>query len=254
MRQNKPMSSSGAPTARAFPRRVDLVGGAVLVLLVAIWAALRTGVARSVIGSPQALLVLTGVGLLAALIGVGVWRLTRRPLLARGLALVPVLAVFGWSEVLPMLSAPVVRADADPLVAVSTMSSPANAESSASTGSAVSAVAPSTAVPVLLGSAALVGIDHEAGGTVQLIRSVGGSLVIRFEDFFVEPGPDYLLYAVPGAGATSPAGGTSLGSFAVTGGSVNLDLPADVTGSGAVTVLIWCRTYAVPVAHATLLG
>lgn len=238
-----------------------------LLVLVGAWAVARTGVARSVLGSPQALLILTGAGLLAVLIGVGVWRLTRRPLLSRGLALVPVLAIFGWSEVLPMLSDPVVRADADPLAAVSTLAptappvttSPTTAPpTSAPPTAAPPTTAPPTtappATPVLLGSDALVGIDHAAGGTAQLIRSAAGTLVVRLAEFFVEPGPDYLLYVVPATGATTPDGGTSLGEFDVTTGSVNLDLPATFDASGAVTVLIWCRAYAVPVAHATVVG
>lgn len=75
-----------------------------------------------------------------------------------------------------------------------------------------------------------------------------GATVVRFEDFSVELGPDYLLHVVPGAGATSP-GGQSLGPLQATRGDLNVPV-ANV--SGVVTVLIWCRAYAVPVAAATI--
>ncbi|MTD14997.1 hypothetical protein GIS00_13715 [Nakamurella sp. YIM 132087] len=308
------------PRRRRWERKWDVIGLIALAVGGGVWALLRPGIARSVLGSPQALLILAGALLLGVVVGLVVFRWSRRPLVARGLALVPMLVVFLWSEILPQVRGPVVAADADPLAVAATAASDVTVPPLGGTGSLTTASAPSsptsetsyplsttgssprttvstaasenssrptgsasdtdvpsppgppatsiptptpppptvatgsappataTAVlPRLQGSGALVGIDHRASGVVRVIDVAEGA-VVRFEDFSVEPGPDYVLHVVPGADAVEP-GGQDLGRFATTDGAVNVPI-ADV--SGVVTVLIWCRAYAVPVAAATI--
>lgn len=253
----------------AFPSRLDLIGAAVLLAATALWVVLRPGIAKSVIGSSQALLIVGAAGVLSVLLGLGIWRLTRRGLLARALALVPLLAIFLWSEVLPQFKGETVSADADPLAAVSTeapTSSTAAAPSStaaAPTSSAPTSNAPTSAAqptttasaaPVLIGEGLIAGIDHQAGGTARLIRNADGTYVVRFENFSVEPGPSYVLHLVPGADAQTPQRGINLGAFNTTQGAVNVAVPGQPVIDGPVTVLIWCDVYAVPVANATING
>ncbi len=103
-----------------------------------------------------------------------------------------------------------------------------------------------------LSRGALSGIDHRASGDAALIRLVDGSQVIRLESLDVEPGPDYFVFVVPGAGRRSPDGGTRLNHLRGNRGNQNYPIPAGIAVTRPVTVLIWCRAFAVPVAAATL--
>lgn len=88
-----------------------------------------------------------------------------------------------------------------------------------------------------------------------MIQLEDGSLLVRFEQFSVESGPDYDVYVVPGANISVPDGGTLLGDLKGTVGDQNYDIPSGAipsAGGEPVTVLIWCEVFAVPVANATL--
>lgn len=106
-------------------------------------------------------------------------------------------------------------------------------------------------VPVQLAVADFVGIDHDVSGTASLIRLAEGGLLVRFEGFSVEPGPDYDVYVSSGGNVQQPEG-THLGNLKGTQGDQNYELPdGAVSESGTVTVLIWCELFDVPVANAT---
>ncbi|MBA3292178.1 MAG: hypothetical protein H0T40_00230 [Geodermatophilaceae bacterium] len=63
------------------------------------------------------------------------------------------------------------------------------------------------------------------------------------------------MYLVSGANVSVPDGGTLLGDLKGTIGDQNYEVPAGAipaAGVEAVTVLIWCEIFAVPVANATL--
>jgi hypothetical protein len=105
----------------------------------------------------------------------------------------------------------------------------------------------------MLGRADIRGIDHRASGDVLLLRRADGSLVVRMERLDVEPGPDYQVYIVPGANQRKPQDGIHLGRLRGNRGNQNYAVPADFRHPGTpVTVLIWCRAFAVPVANATI--
>ena len=109
-----------------------------------------------------------------------------------------------------------------------------------------------TAVPGVLNESELRGIDHEATGQVRLLRLPDGSHVVRFESLDVEPGPDYFVHLVPGADRAKPEGGTQLDRLRASRGNQNYPVPAGTSIEAPLTVLIWCRAFAVPVAAATL--
>ncbi|MDQ3680050.1 MAG: DM13 domain-containing protein [Actinomycetota bacterium] len=103
-----------------------------------------------------------------------------------------------------------------------------------------------------IGTGRLQGIGHDASGGVSLIRSPDGLLVVRFESFDIEGTPDPRVHLLEGSDKRSP-GGVTLGRLHGNRGQV-LDYPVPA-GSGAGpgwTVLVWCRSFSVPIANATL--
>jgi hypothetical protein len=117
--------------------------------------------------------------------------------------------------------------------------------------SATTSVPP--AAPVELGRAAIAGIGHDARGTAALYRQPDGSHVVGLLDIDIENGPDYVVYVVPGADREGPDGGTNLADLRGNQGTQYYPVPGDVALSGDVTVLVWCETFAVPVANATFM-
>ena len=122
----------------------------------------------------------------------------------------------------------------------------------AAVSTAETAAAPAASEPVLLGTGPFRGIDHEASGTVTIHRRADGRYVVGLEDFDIHPGPDYDIYLVPGSDRRDRAGGTRLDDLRGNRGTQFYDVPEELAvGDGPWTVLIWCQTFAVPVAHAT---
>ena len=106
--------------------------------------------------------------------------------------------------------------------------------------------------PVRLRTAMFTGIDHRAAGTVAIYRTPDGRQVVGLEDFDIQPGPDYDVYVVPGAGQEATGGGTRLDDLRGNQGTQYYDVPATLdVATGEWTVLIWCQTFGVPVANAT---
>jgi Electron transfer DM13 len=107
------------------------------------------------------------------------------------------------------------------------------------------------AEPVRISSGPLHGLDHDASGSVSLIRGGDGSLVVRFESFDIQGVPDPRVYLVPGADVERP-GGVSLGRLQGNRGRVlDYAVPAGTDAGPGWTVLVWCRAFSVPVANAT---
>ena len=68
----------------------------------------------------------------------------------------------------------------------------------------------------------------------------------------MQPGPDYDLYIVPGEDREDTKGGIRLGDLRGNRGTQFYDVPAGADlENGPWTVLVWCQTFAVPVAGAT---
>ncbi|NUS72821.1 MAG: DM13 domain-containing protein [Corynebacteriales bacterium] len=114
-----------------------------------------------------------------------------------------------------------------------------------------SSSAPPTS-PIELGQAELSGIDHRASGTVRVVQDVDGRMAVRFENLDVEPGPDYFMWLVPGEDRDSPDDGSNMGRIKANKGDQEYRADADFRADRPLTVLIWCRAFAVPVANATI--
>jgi hypothetical protein len=109
-----------------------------------------------------------------------------------------------------------------------------------------------TAGPERLRSGPIKGIDHRASGTAAIYRAPDGRYVVGLEDIDIQPGPDYDLYLVPGEGREDTKGGVRLGDLRGNRGTQFYEVPDGVDlGNGPWTVLVWCQTFAVPVAGAT---
>jgi hypothetical protein len=106
------------------------------------------------------------------------------------------------------------------------------------------------AEPVRVASGSLSGLGHLASGTAALYRQPDGSFVVGLEGIDIQSGPDYFVHVVPGAGREDPDGGADLGALRGNQGTQFYAVPAGVDPTGW-TVLVWCRAFAVPVAHAT---
>jgi hypothetical protein len=113
------------------------------------------------------------------------------------------------------------------------------------------AAPPPAQPPIRISRGQIEGIDHDASGTISLIRGIDGSVVVRFEDFDIEGVPDPRVYLAEGEDMED-AGGVDLGRLPGNRGDV-LDIPVpEGTDAGpGWTVLVWCRAFAVPVANAT---
>jgi hypothetical protein len=96
------------------------------------------------------------------------------------------------------------------------------------------------------------GIDHRASGTVAIYRQPDGRYVVGLEDIDIQPGPDYDLYIVPGEDREDTQGGARLGDLRGNKGTQYYEVPAGLDlENGSWTVLVWCQTFAVPVAGST---
>lgn len=107
---------------------------------------------------------------------------------------------------------------------------------------------------MLLAAGQFVGLaGHSGTGDAGLFRNLDGSLVVRFENFDIENGPDLEVYVVPGADQTSLAvESLHLGALKGNVGDQNYDLPTGSALAGDHTVLIWCDAFDVEFVAATL--
>ncbi len=109
--------------------------------------------------------------------------------------------------------------------------------------------------PVLLGAGQFVGLaGHSGSGDAGIFQNPDGSLVLRFENFDIENGPDLEVYLVAGPDQTSvPEGSIHLGPLKGNIGDQNYELPAGTElAPGAYTALVWCEAFSVEFAGATV--
>ena len=164
-----------------------------------------------------------------------------------------VVETFPTAPAAPAAPPPTVPATTTPTT-VAGPPSPAATIPPATTSTATTTTTTTTvpAEPVRLGSDELMGIDHRASGTVSIYRTPDGRHVVGLESIDIQPGPDYDVYVVPGADQHGTGGGTRLDDLRGNQGTQYYEIPADVAvATGGWTVLIWCQTFAVPVANAT---
>ena len=159
-------------------------------------------------------------------------------------------------EPVPSTPAPTVAPAATNAAPAATTAAPAQPVTTAPAQPVATTAPPVTAAPaqpVALRSSALRGIDHRASGTAVLYRQPDGSFVVGLEGIDIQPGPDYDLYLVPGTDRDEPGGGAGLGDLRGNKGTQFYPVPAGTdAGTGAWTVLVWCDTFDVPIANASL--
>ncbi len=114
---------------------------------------------------------------------------------------------------------------------------------------------PAPTGPVLLGAGQFVGLaGHDGTGDAGIFQNPDGSLILRFENFDIENGPDLEVYLVPGADQTDLAPGSiHLGSLKGNIGDQNYELPAGTElAPGTYTALVWCEAFSVEFVGATI--
>lgn len=98
---------------------------------------------------------------------------------------------------------------------------------------------------------------HSGSGTATLVRTVGGSGILRFTDFRVTNGPDLKVWLVAAPDVESSAEVTagewlSLGPLKGNVGDQNYLLPEGTDLSAWGSVVIWCERFGVLFSPATL--
>ena len=194
----------------------------------------KPGVARSMLASPRALGFTVLVGVLVLGLGWLLPRLGRGTVVTIVAQAVPVLIAFTVT-VLPAYHD----------VAVN------EAFPAGSSAAAARSAAPAMEQTAVVGRGRLQGIDHRASGDVLLVRNTDG-YIVRLQSLDVEPGPDYHVHVVPGVDRKSPDGGVHLNRLRGNRGNQNYPVPTTVGLQRPLTVLIWCRAFAVPIAAATI--
>ena len=109
--------------------------------------------------------------------------------------------------------------------------------------------------PVLLGAGRFVGLaGHSGTGDAGIFENPDGSLVLRYESFDIQHGPDLEVYLVPGADQTSLADGAlHLGALKGNVGDQSYELAAGTElASGPWTALVWCEAFTVEFVGATI--
>ncbi|MBA2414582.1 MAG: DM13 domain-containing protein [Geodermatophilaceae bacterium] len=202
-------------------------------------------------------------------------RVFHRPVLARTLALIPVVAALVWgfrpafvderiNDAAPAglssaSSSPGTTPGTTTPVATPATTTPATTTPATTTPAATPAVTPAPTsasppapTPFDLGSGSIQSLDYQASGLGRLIQVADGELLVRFEGLDVENGPDYVVYLVPGTDQRAPGDGVFLGELRGNQGDQNYVVPAGTEAGGPQTILIWCRTFAAPVANASV--
>lgn len=223
-------------------RWYELVPEAVLALGLGLFAVTEPRAAWAGIKSTKAVVLMAVVG--AAWLAVRVLTLTQRRLRVPRFVLLTAAAL----AILKVVVFPAY----DNTTVVETLVPATTTSIATAPGGSSAAPDPAAAEPVRIGSGMLAGIDHRAAGTVNLYRQPSGAFVVGLEDFDIQPGPAYAVYLVSGAERRDNDGGVRLSGLRGNRGTQFYDAPASVDlGSGAWTVLVWCETFDVPVAHAT---
>ena len=109
--------------------------------------------------------------------------------------------------------------------------------------------------PVLLGAGEFVGLaGHSGTGDAGIFENPDQTLLLRFENFDIDNGPDLEVYLVPGADQTSLAEGSiHLGALEGNVGDQTYEFPDGTElAPGEYTALVWCEAFSVEFVGATI--
>ncbi len=108
-----------------------------------------------------------------------------------------------------------------------------------------------------LGSGAFYNVVHDGvAGKATLYKQTDGSIVLRLTGFKVLNGPDLYVYASsvtrPDAGNINDANSVNLGKLKGNVGDQNYVIPAGTPPEKLKSIVIWCKTFSVNFASASL--
>jgi hypothetical protein len=256
--------------------RLEIVVGAVIAAVLLVLVLVEPNILEAPFENERTLLFTFGGTALAA-IGLVAMLWLRVPAVARMIVLVVPFAVVNWWLISPYFVDEVVEEEFATSIseqvdtADETPDAAPEVEEESTTGStqAGSDAPPPTepvadeepppptapSGPVLLGAGQFVGLaGHSGTGDAGIFQNPDGSLVLRFENFDIENGPDLEVYLVPGPDQTSlPEGSVHLGALKGNIGDQTYELPpGTVLDPGAYTALVWCEAFSVEFVGATI--
>jgi hypothetical protein len=232
----------------------------------------ETDAATSAFKSSRALVLMAVVTAGWVLARVGLARITRWPLVRTGafaaaaIGILAVVVVPAYDNDTVVESFPLAAADDVAPSAAPSPTSPVSPTDQPAAGAATTTTIPppvatptpatttttSPPRPVRFRVGSFRGVDHRAEGTVAFYRQDDGRYVVGLEDFDIQPGPDYDVYVVPGEDREDRDGGTRIDDLRGNRGTQYYEVPAGIAlEEGPWTVLVWCQSFAVPVATAT---
>ncbi len=226
---------------------------ALVVVPLAVLGAFKPYKVSEAIGSPQAMALFAGLGLLWVLAAVVLWRFTSP--VARGVVMGGVSVALAAVLIVPSLRDVRVVEDRHDLATARTVD-PSPSSTAPPPGDDPTSTTTTTipVAPLHVGSGPLRGIGHGASGTANLFRLPDGNNVVELLDIDIDPGPDYIVYLAPGLETEEPGEGSiELAALKGNLGTQYYDVPSGANLGGEWSVLIWCRAFAVPVAAAALL-
>ncbi len=201
------------------------------------------------VGSPQALALFAGIGLLWVLAAVLLWRFTGP--LVRGVVMGGMSVALAAVLVVPSLRDVRVVEDRQDLAMAREMDPAQPPATGPPDDSGTPEKIPDA--PVQVSGGPLRGIGHGASGDANLFRLPDGNHVVELLDIDIDPGPDYIVYLAPGSDAEAPGDGAiELAALKGNLGTQYYDVPPGTSLTGDWSVLVWCRAFAVPVAAAAL--
>ncbi|HEV3400216.1 MAG TPA: DM13 domain-containing protein [Acidimicrobiales bacterium] len=244
---------AGGPQPDRPPPWQRIVGIAVPVAAVGILAALKPEVVRGTFSSAESMLrvgaVIAGWVLFSWLMR----RIVPNTVVRTAVIAVPATLLL-WMNVAPYFDDDVKVAGRFPESFTTAGGAPAPGALPGTTppGEEASAPAPVPvpSQPVQLSTGRFRGLDgHRGSGEASLFRQPDGSHVVAFRNLSVSSVPDPVVYLVPGSDQEGIDGAVRLGRFEA--GRDAYTVPAGFDVDRALTVMIWCQRFSVPVAGAS---
>ena len=248
--------------------RLEVIVGAVVAAVMLGLVVAEPAIVEAPFESGRSILFTVGGTVLAAVAFVAMVRF-RVPAVARVVVLLVPFVIVNWWLISPYFVDDVVdeafaTSISDQLASAdepATPSTPAPTTPAIDEESASETIPPTTEAPppptgpVLLGAGRFVGLaGHSGTGDAGIFENPDGSLVLRFESFDIQNGPDLEVYLVPGADQTSLADGAlHLGALKGNVGDQSYELAAGTElASGPWTALVWCEAFTVEFVGATI--
>jgi hypothetical protein len=250
--------------------RLELIVGAAVAAVMLVLVLVEPEILEAPFENGRTILFTVGGTVLAAVAFVAMLRLGV-PAIVRVIVLLVPFAIVNWWLISPYFIDDVVdeafstsiaaqlatveEGPAAPATPAPTSSVPVAEDETAAETTPPTTEAPPPTGPVLLGAGQFIGLaGHTGTGDAGIFENPDGSLVLRFENFDIQNGPDLEVYLVPGADQTTlAAGAVHLGALKGNVGDQSYELAPDTElPAGAYTALVWCEAFTVEFVGATI--